>query len=207
MTHETPDANPPARLGMAPMVAPLGTSDSDSSWTRRKPRPPVRARNWTSRASRLTLIAIFSFTSYFAFSRYVVEAVQIVGQSMEPTLHEHSRYLVNRGAFRHACPRHRDVVVIRDPEDQGLSVKRVIAVAGDSIHFKRGKVYVNNRELNEVYLPEHTYTWTYTRAQEKLIVCGRDQYFVLGDNRQVSIDSRVYGPVPKQNILGRLMGK
>ena len=192
---------------MAPAAAPLERADSISSKSSRTPRPPVRARNWVNRISRFTLIVLVGLASYLVTSRYVVEAVQIVGRSMEPTLHEHSRYLVNRCAFRHACPCHRDVVVIRDPEDHGLSVKRVIAVAGDRIHFKRGKIYVNDRELNESYLPARTYTWTYSRAHEQLIVCGRDQYFVLGDNRQASIDSRAYGPVPRENILGRLIFK
>ncbi len=192
---------------MAPVAASLGQTNSNSSWTRRAPKPAVRARNWANRISRFTLIVLVGLASYLVTSRYVVEAVQIVGQSMEPTLREHSRYLMNRCAFRHAHPHQRDVVVIRDPEDQGLSVKRIIAVAGDSIHFKRGRIYVNDRELKESYLPAHTYTWTYNRAHEQFIVCGRDQYFVLGDNRRLSIDSRAYGPVPGENILGRLLVK
>ncbi len=84
-------------------------------------------------------------------------------------------------------------------------VKRVIASAGDSIYFKEGRVYINGQKLSEPYLLPGTPTYTFSKEQELLIVCGNNQYFVLGDNRNNSYDSRYYGPVPRQNILGALI--
>ena len=98
-----------------------------------------------------------------------------------------------------------DVVVITDPGDHGLSVKRIIGLPGEMIHIKDGKVSVNFKDLKESYLPPGTLTFTYSKAKEQLIACGPNRYFVLGDNRTVSIDSRSYGTVPRQNILGLIM--
>ena len=155
----------------------------------------------------ISLVAMLSVGCYFTISHYFVESVEVVGKSMLPTLHESNHYLLNRWVLRSRGPQHREIVVLRDPGDHGFSVKRVIAVGGESVHFKDGKVFVNGRQLIEPYLADGTRTFTYKRAKEEIIMCGKDQYFVLGDNRTVSIDSRDYGPVPRQNILGLLMLK
>ena len=86
--------------------------------------------------------------------------------------------------------------------DNGFSVKRIIGATGDSIDLKHGHVYVNGRKLDEPYLAPGTPTFTYLAAYEQVIQCGKDQYFVMGDNRKNSTDSRTYGLVPRQRILG-----
>jgi signal peptidase I len=103
------------------------------------------------------------------------------------------------------APRHSDVVVLRDPSDNGFSVKRIIATPGDSIRLKDGSVYVNGCKLNEAYLAPGTPTFTDSKYRDQLILCGKEQYFLLGDNRLNSVDSRTYGPVPRANILGLII--
>jgi signal peptidase I len=154
------------------------------------------------KAMMFALIGVLSTLSYLVISSYFVKSVKVVGSSMVPTLRENSRYLLNVWALRNRDPVRNDIVVIRDPGDHGLSVKRVIAVGGQSILFKEGKVFVDGKQLDEPYLLPHTRTFTYSQAKEQFITCGRDQYFVLGDNRLVSIDSRSYGPVSRQDVLG-----
>jgi len=161
--------------------------------------------NFIQQAGLLVLITLLSIGSYFAISHYVFQTVEVVGASMVPTLHERSHYLLNHWTFRNREPQHNDIVVIHDPGDHGFSVKRVVAVAGESIYFKNGKVYVNGKELEEPYLLPGTHTFTYTKVHEEFITCGKDQYFVLGDNRPISVDSRSYGPVSRQDILGLVM--
>jgi signal peptidase I len=70
---------------------------------------------------------------------------------------------------------------------------------------KDGKVFVNDRLLKEPYLPAGTVTYSSPDKTEQRIVCGKGQYIVLGDNRNNSLDSRVYGTVPRQDILGVIM--
>lgn len=155
----------------------------------------------------MALVALLSVGCYFAISHYFVESVQVVGVSMAPTLGENNHYLLNRWAYRSREPKAGEVVVLRDPADNGISVKRIVATGGQSVLFKNGRVFVNGKELSEPYLLPDTRTYTYSQAKEQLITCGKDQYFVLGDNRLRSIDSRSYGPVPRENILGLVVLK
>lgn len=148
------------------------------------------------------LIGLLSIAAYFAVSEYLFKSVEVVGISMVPTLSPGGHYLLDRMAFRNRDPKHDEIVVIRDPGDHGLAVKRIIAVGGESVHFKNGSVYVNGKKLDESFLPAHTMTFTYGQTHEEFITCGKDQYFVLGDNREQSVDSRSYGPVSRQDILG-----
>jgi len=159
------------------------------------------------KAGVILLMGILSLSCYFIISNYFLKSVKIVGQSMVPTLKENNRYLLNVWALRNRDPVRNDIVVIRDPGDHGLSVKRIIAVGGESVLFKDGKVYVQGKQLKEPYLMPNVRTFTYSQAKEQFITCGKDQYFVLGDNRLVSIDSRSYGPVSRQDVLGLIENK
>jgi len=150
----------------------------------------------------ILLVSLLSLAAYSFISNYLVRSVKVVGTSMVPTLGEGNHYLLDVWALRHRDPQRNDIVVIRDPGDHGLAVKRIVAMPGESILFKEGSVYVDGKKLKEPYLLPHTRTFTYSQAKEQFITCGKDQYFVLGDNRIVSVDSRSYGPVPRENVLG-----
>ena len=149
--------------------------------------------------------AVLAVASYFIISHFFLQSVQVVGRSMMPTLYDSQHYLLNRWVYYVRAPQHSDVVVLRDPSDHGFSVKRIIATPGESIYLKDGNVYVNGSRLNEGYLAPGTPTFTDSKYRDKLILCGKEQYFVLGDNRLNSIDSRAYGPVPRRNILGPII--
>jgi signal peptidase I len=93
-------------------------------------------------------------------------------------------------------------VVLRDPEDKGYAIKRIVAEPGDSVYVKGGKIFVNGSLLREPYLEPGTKTYPSSQYSAEFWICGAHQYFVLGDNRNNSADSRTYGAVPQQNILG-----
>jgi len=132
--------------------------------------------------------------------------VQVVGVSMVPTLQNSQKLLLNRWVYYFRAPRRNELVVLRDPIDKSFAVKRVIAVGGDHLLLKDGFVYVNGRKLAEPYLAPGMPTFPYSRRAEQSITLSKGQYFVLGDNRKNSADSRSYGPVPRQRILGLIMG-
>jgi signal peptidase I len=165
----------------------------------------ARSHRLLRKAGLIFLILLLSFVAEFVVTRYFFQSFKVDGVSMVPTLDNHAWYLLNRWAFHDRDPQRGDVVVLADPEDHGLVVKRVIAMPGDSIHFKNGRVFVNGRKISEPYLLPHTYTFTYSQIKEKFITLGVGQYFVLGDNRPASIDSRSYGAVPRENILGKVV--
>jgi signal peptidase I len=154
---------------------------------------------------RLLLMAVLATGSYLFFSQNVFQSVRVVGASMSPTLNHSDHCFLNRWVYKLRSPARSDIVVIKDPTDGAFAVKRIIAGPGESVHFKDGQIYVNGAKLAEPYLRFGTPTYIETDVQEALVLCGKDQYFVLGDNRADSYDSRSYGPVKRQNILGAVL--
>lgn len=149
-------------------------------------------------------VAILTY-AFFQFShRYLVQTVQVDGVSMSPTLLNAQCYFLNRIVFLIREPEPQDIVVLRDPETDGCAVKRIVARPGDSVYLKGGKLYVNGQMLREPYLEPGTKTFANEHYRAQMWICGVNQYFVLGDNRNNSADSRVYGAVPRANILGMI---
>ena len=154
------------------------------------------------RQVRLTLwIALFSMLGYFLISRYVISVVEVQGRSMVPTLKDGERYFLNRLAFYVRTPARGELVVLRDPGHEDCAVKRIVGCPGDSLLIQDGAVYVNGERLAEPYLAPGTQTLAANRKGARFFL-DRDNYFLLGDNRSCSEDSRVYGPVTRREIVG-----
>jgi signal peptidase I len=162
----------------------------------RKPRPPQYRQ-----IPLLIFVVLLSVFSYFLFSRYVLMSVEITGTSMSPTLFNGERYILFRCPYLWRAPRQGEIVVIRDPEDHGLSIKRIVARPNDVIEIRRDGVFVNHAKLSEPYLASFA-SFETCAAPVKPVRLGSDDYYVLGDNRGRSADSRSYGPVPRKDILG-----
>lgn len=148
------------------------------------------------------MAGVIAVSSYLFASNFLFQKVVVDGDSMRPTLRNDEAFMLNRVEYLFRKPQWGDIVVIRDPEDGGLSVKRVVAVEGQTVELAGGGVYVNGLKLPESYLRPGTRTFSYRKYDHDKFDCGAGQYFVLGDNRSESADSRIYGPVPRQNILG-----
>ena len=135
----------------------------------------------------------------------IVQSVQVEGSSMYPTLTDSGHYWLNRFSYVISEPRQNDIVALKDPRDNTLEVKRIIAMPGQSVYLKDGRVYVNGKLLSEPYLLANTPTYAYEKNANEFICIGNDKFFVLGDNRNNSTDSRTFGAVPRQNILGKVI--
>jgi len=123
---------------------------------------------------------------------------------MAPTLQNSRLYILNRFIYLIHPPQPADIVVLRDPKDKGWCVKRVIAKAGDTVFIQQGQVFVNHTPLREPYLPQGTRTYANGNVREQTFQLGEKEFFVLGDNRMNSADSRTYGPISQDQILGRV---
>jgi len=143
--------------------------------------------------------------SYLLIAHYIVQAVQVEGSSMYPTLTDSGHYWLNRFSYIISEPRQNDIVALKDPRDHMLEVKRIIAMPGQSVYLKDGRVYVNGKLLNEPYLLANTPTYAYEKNPNEFICIGKNEFFVMGDNRNNSSDSRTFGAVPRRNIIGKLI--
>ncbi len=166
-----------------------------------QPPKPRRIKPETRQSYLFLCVVLWSIISYLLLSHFVLMAVEIRGTSMTPTLLDGQRYILLRYPYLLRTPRQGEIVVIKDPQDQDLSIKRIVALPNDLIEIRKDGVYVKNTRLSEPYL-----TSIALRASGmepvKPIRLGREDYFVLGDNRSRSADSRIYGPVPRKAILG-----
>ncbi len=122
---------------------------------------------------------------------------RIEGQSMEPNLHDGEYVLIDKISYLLHPPERGDVVVFLPPNEDRDYIKRVIGLPGDTVEVKGGQVFVNGIVLDEPYLKYSTNSEMQARVVEK----GR--YFVMGDNRNNSSDSRSFGAITPQSIVGR----
>jgi signal peptidase I len=165
---------------------------------------PAKTRSFEQQALILFFLFLLSMGSYYLISRFCISAVEVSGRSMTPTLYDGERYVLNRISYLYRDPLPGEVVVIQDPGHSDYAVKRIVAGPSDSVRFEDGKVLVNGKQLREPYLSSNTQTFV-PATKPKEIVLGKNQYFVLGDNRGASEDSRFYGAITRDHILGPIM--
>jgi signal peptidase I len=131
---------------------------------------------------------------------FLYQPVKVEGTSMMPSLEDQERIFVNKFVYRLEPIQRGDIVVFRYPRDPSKSfIKRVIGLAGDHIQIDEGRVYVNGRRLDEDYVPQ---IYEDFRSYPEMVVPA-DCYFVLGDHRSLSNDSRDFGPVNQSYIYGK----
>jgi signal peptidase I len=135
---------------------------------------------------------------------YGVTIFRAPSRGMEPTIPENSTFLVSAWAYLGAEPRPGDVVVFKYPLNPTVAyVKRIIAVGGSTIEISDGVVFVDGRPLSEEYVPPSENASEYARKMRRLRVPPKS-YFVMGDNRDNSVDSRAWGFLPGRNIIGKV---
>lgn len=148
-------------------------------------------------------VAIILICVFFV-PRYVVQRTIVDGESMMDTLDDKENLLVEKVSYRFEDPKRFDVIVFYPygREKSDYYIKRVIGLPGETIQIKGSTIYINGKELKENYGKDPI---DYSGIAEEPIKLGKDEFFVLGDNREISKDSRyaVVGPVKRENIEGR----
>ena len=145
---------------------------------------------------------IFSVVLAVIVILFLYQPVKVEGTSMMPTLDDQERIFINKFVYRlHFGQIDRgDTVVFWFPGDPTKSyIKRVIALPGDDLRIDHGVVYVNGKPLRERYVP----SWYRDDRSQPEMVLPEGEYFVMGDHRSISSDSRDFGPVPRDLIYGR----
>ncbi len=148
----------------------------------------------------LIALAIIIPVRYFLFQPFYVR-----GASMEPSFYDNQYLIIDEITYRFTEPKRGEVVVIKPVTTQtDYLIKRIIGLPGETLEIRNGEVMIRNQQypdgivLEETYLGEGVYT-----SGTKSATLDSDEYYVMGDNRSVSLDSRSFGPLPEDNIVGR----
>ncbi|MCI0566113.1 signal peptidase I [bacterium] len=128
----------------------------------------------------------------------------VSGDSMKPTFESADYLIVDQISYRFIEPERGDVIVFRYPRDPGtFFIKRIVGLPNETIEVREGKVFITE---NETSIHEITEPYIqYQSSDSSKMTLGEGEYFVMGDNRSASSDSRVWGPLPKKNITGRAL--
>ena len=170
-----------------------GASEVETKEQAQEFKPVLELRSWFRDIFFAFVIAIFIVV-------FVVQPVKVEGTSMQPRLVDQERIFVNRFIYRFQNVRRGDVVVFWYPKDHSKSfIKRVLGIPGDEVEIRNGIVYVNGARISEPYLKMEFQD--YKSFGKAIVPAG--QYFVLGDHRNSSNDSRSWGFVAQNLIYGK----
>lgn len=160
---------------------------------------------WQKRSFRLFVTVFFGALIGIAAGHTVIASISgsvsvVDGMSMAPT------YISGERVYTApiSSPLRRGDIVLMDDGKNDYALKRVVGMPGETVHLWRGYVFINRKMLREPYLPKHTYTCPSQQTEKCVFKLGEDQYFVLGDNRTLSVDSRTYGAVDRTKIKSRV---
>lgn len=155
--------------------------------------------------SDLLQTIVFSISIFLFIYLLLFQPHKIKGDSMQPNFPNGEFLLTDKISYRFHPPQRGDVIVFKAPvNEEDDYIKRIIGLPGDTISIKDGSVYVNGQKLEETYLPSGLYTnGGIFLPNNKEIVVPDNYFFVMGDNRPYSSDSRAWGFVPKKNIIGK----
>ena len=173
-----------------------------------QPRAAQAAPTATTGASSLLRevaeVVVLAIILYFGIS-FAVQAVHVEGLSMYATLDDNDYLIANKIDYRLHPPQRGDIIILRPPTDNSKDfIKRVIALPGEKLLIRDSVVYINGHRLDEPYLPEQ---WTILNNWPGDGTDGRvmksNEYFVMGDNRNRSQDSRIFNPITRDRIDGK----
>ena len=152
-------------------------------------------------------VVVISLAIIVPVRYFLIKPFYVKGASMEPNFYDHEYLIIDEITYRFSAPERGDSVVFRFPLDPGqYFIKRIIGLPNEKIKIADGKIYILNQAkpegevLNENYLLPAMKTLGEVEVQ-----LGADEYYLLGDNRTASLDSRIFGPVKRQFIVGRTL--
>jgi signal peptidase I len=166
-----------------------------------EPEPRRRLNAWLE----WVIVVVVAVTAALGVRAFVLQQFAVSGHSMDTTLHDGDRVLVNKLSYRLHDPNRGDVVVLKTLEGAGERdlIKRVVGLPGETVEYRACTLYINDRELVEPYLDPMVVTPNSCGPDQAKVTVPADYVFVMGDNRPGSKDSREIGPVKYADLLGR----
>jgi len=158
----------------------------------------------------LLKVVVISLVIIIPIRYFLIQPFYVKGMSMEPNFHDHEYLIIDEISYRFENPKRGDIIVFRYPKDpQEYYIKRVVGLPDEKIEIKDGQVYIYNQEFKDGVILDEEYLSpdlkTYSSSGTYSVVLGKNEFFVLGDNRNSSKDSRSFGPVDRSFITGRAL--
>lgn len=207
---------PPAPTPSSPMqISPIAPAPAEgAAQTQAQPKKPKDPEHFKKELAAAKEKAVYGVGCFYELTKWLIFVVILValihffvatifivdGQSMEPNFHTGEMLIANRWQYLFGQPQRSDVAVLKFPGDpeHAKYIKRIIGLPGENIIIQNGYVYINGQKLNEPYLAEGTLTEPNLNR-----TLGPGEYFLMGDNRINSSDSRIWGVADKHYLIGK----
>ncbi|HNZ83883.1 MAG TPA: signal peptidase I [Candidatus Pacearchaeota archaeon] len=155
----------------------------------------------------MAIVILIAAAIVFPIRKFIFQPFIVSGSSMEPTYYTGDYLIIDELSYRFNEPAREDVIVFSYPQNpEQKFIKRIIGLPGETVEIKGGKVFIEQGdkrfELQELYLPSSILT-----IDERRMTLNQGEYFVMGDNRMASYDSRKWGSLPKDKIIGKVLIK
>jgi signal peptidase I len=158
-----------------------------------------RSKSWLKEIKEWTVSLGIALVVALLFQNYVYAQSEVQNVSMQNTLVAGQRLIEDKWSYYFHEPRHGDIVIINGPESELRLIKRVVGVPGDVIDIQNGEVYLNGQSIEEEYVKGQTFAGSISVP----FTVKEGQLFVMGDNREHSLDSRSLGPISRSSIEGK----
>ena len=158
-------------------------------------------------ALELVEIVVISLAIILPIRYFLIQPFYVKGASMEPTFDDHEYLIIDELSYRLRAPARGEVVVFRYPLDpRQYFIKRIVGLPGETVRVSDSKIVIVNAEHPDGFVVDESAYLSpdVLTAGDKSVQLGPDEYFVMGDNRTASLDSRSFGPLPAKNVVGRV---
>lgn len=164
---------------------------------------PQKKSSWKSILKEVIIFALIAFGIVMPFRIYIAEPYLVDGRSMYPTFNTNEYLIVDKLSYRIGNPKRNDVVVFKYPNNPDKNfIKRIIGLPGETLTIKENSVEIINSENPQGFVLDQSYV-VYESPSYMQITLAEDEYFVMGDNRSESFDSRSWGPLKQEMLLGK----
>lgn len=192
---------------MEPSITPSRSSHQHSD-TPRTPhdeeREPMKAQS--SFIAEIFKFAIMALLIVVPFRMFIAQPFIVQGASMDPTFHTGQYLIVDQLTYRFDAPKRGDVVIFKFPKDPSkYFIKRIMGLPNETVEVNGTKVIITAEDGTKIPLDEPYIQKENEKEDFVTLTLGSDEYFVMGDNRAESSDSRMWGPVPAENLIGKAL--
>ncbi|MFH1536623.1 MAG: signal peptidase I [Patescibacteria group bacterium] len=151
-------------------------------------------------------VVVISLAIIIPIRYFVVQPFYVKGASMEPNFYDYEYLIIDELSYRFNDPARGEVIVLKDPRNtRQYFIKRIIGLPGETVEVKDGEIKINNDDFEESkLLDEMFYLENIKTGGDIKVKLEADEYFILGDNRSASLDSRVFGAINEDEIIGRV---